>query len=235
MPTANILKTDDDVRRGINHLTNRCVHMKRLHALTGQPPLRRRPAGFPGLARIITEQQLSTASAAAIWSRIETLADPFTAQSILALDQTQLRKAGLSRPKIKTLRALAEHIVDRRLNLTGLHRANPQTVSRRLTTVPGIGPWTADIYALFCLGFSDAFATGDLALQTTVQYAFGYQTRPSAKRLEELAENWRPWRGVAARLLWSSYPALRKAAETGTLSPLTSAKPESLHRTDIRG
>lgn len=215
MPRPLILKTASDIRVGVRALSKRCPRMQALHDLSGVPALRRRPAGFRGLARIITEQQLSTASAAAIWQRVEALADPFTANAVLALDRTALKNAGLSAPKIRTLLILAEHIDDGRLNLKALAPVKPNTVSTRLTTLPGIGPWTADIYAMFCLGFADAFAPGDLALQISAQHTFAFKTRPSSRQLSELAEQWRPWRSVAARLLWSSDTKLRNGAEIG--------------------
>jgi DNA-3-methyladenine glycosylase II len=216
MPGPRILKTQADIEQGVEELIKQCARMKALYSLVGRPALRRRRAGFPGLARIITEQQLSTASAAAIWTRVEALATPFSAEAVLELSPEALKQAGLSAAKISTLLGLAERLCDNVLNLGRLHRATPDTIRETLITVPGIGPWTADIYTLFCLGHADAFAAGDLALQTSAQLTFEMNERPSVRDLEALADQWRPWRGIAARLLWSSYRSLKtRSLKTG--------------------
>ncbi len=199
------IETSEDIAKGCRSLRRRCAVMRRILDRTGSPPLRRHPAGFPGLARIIVGQQLSIASATAIWSRLETGVVPFTATAILSLDEADLKTHGLSRPKIATLRRLAEAANDGRLDFDELDRMDPQAIHERLTAIGGIGPWTADIYILFCLGHRDAFASGDLALREAVCRAGLAATRPSPEELQELAMRWRPWRGVAARLLWAFY------------------------------
>lgn len=176
---------------------------------TGVPPLRRREGGFTGLAAIIVSQQLSVASARAVWARVETVLAPITPERILAATDEEMRLSGLSRPKQRTMRAVAAAIAGGELTLETLETATPEQVHALMTAVSGIGPWTADIYLLFCLGHRDGFAAGDLAIQEAARVAFGLPARPRAAELEALAESWRPWRGVAARLLWAYYAALK--------------------------
>jgi DNA-3-methyladenine glycosylase II len=203
-----IITSERVIRDGVRALRRTCPIMRKVHDATGDPPLRRRPAGFEGLARIIVGQQLSVASATAIWSRTELLCRPFEPAALMALEDPALAAAGLSRPKIRTLRAIATACTEG-LALSALDAASDEDIHAALTAVNGIGPWTADVYIMFCLGRADAFAPGDLALQIGAQKAFGLRKRPDAAKLLRLAERWRPWRGVAARLLWSYYAHLR--------------------------
>jgi DNA-3-methyladenine glycosylase II len=182
---------------------------ERIIARTGAPPLRRRESGFLSLASIIVSQQLSVASARAVWTRVESVLNPLTPERVLAASDEEMRLSGLSRPKQKTLRAVAAAIAERRLDLAGLETATPEFVHEHMTAVSGIGPWTADVYLLFCLGHRDGFAAGDLAVQEAAKVAFNLKVRPKPAELAELAEAWRPWRGVAARLLWAYYAALK--------------------------
>ena len=179
--------------------------MKEVHDLIGDPPLRRREGGFPGLARIVVGQQLSIASADAIWNRVSNGIAPFEPETLAAQSDTALRELGLSRPKVKTLRNVAEAAIAGRIDFAALQTAKPEEVHAQLTAISGIGPWSADIYCLFCIGMPDAFAPADLALQEAARIAFAFESRPSALELSELAERWSPWRGVAARLLWAYY------------------------------
>ncbi len=130
---------------------------------------------------------------------------PFEAAGLLRTDDATLRAAGLSRGKVRTLRALSEAVLAGELDLAALDRAPEEEVREALVAINGIGPWTADIYLLFCLGRGDAFAPGDLALKLAVKSALALDEPPSAAELEAIAEQWRPWRGVAARLLWAFY------------------------------
>lgn len=204
------IETEADIAKGVRALRRACPIMRRAHDIAGDPPLRRRPAGFEGLARIVVGQQLSTASAGAIWGRFVETVQPCTAITMLAASDEALRGVGLSRPKIRTLRALSAAVAAGTLDIEGLVSASDEDVHEALTAVSGIGPWTADIFIMFCLGRADAFAVGDLALQIAAQHVAGLQARPSPAELAELAERWRPWRGVAARLLWAYYPHMRK-------------------------
>jgi DNA-3-methyladenine glycosylase II len=208
---ARTIETDADLREGIRALRRKCAHMRHVHDRAGDPPLRRHAPGFEGLARIIVGQQLSIASAEAIWGRVQAAVRPLGAKAFLGLSDDRLRHAGLSRGKVKTLRAMSEAI-EAGLDLTQLAAAPEDVVHETLTALPGIGPWSADIFLLFCLGRADAFAAGDLALQTAAANALALKERPSRDELLAIAERWRPWRGVAAHMLWAYYkvPAERR-------------------------
>jgi DNA-3-methyladenine glycosylase II len=206
---SRIIVTEDDIRAGVRALRRKCAIMRHVHDVAGHPPLRRRPAGFEGLARVIVGQQLSVASAEAIWLRTAAACRPFEPGALLALSDARLAAAGLSRPKIRTLRAIAEACTGG-LDLAALDQATDDEVHAALTRVVGIGPWTADVYIMFCLGRADAWAPGDLALQMAAQQAMGLEERPGAEALEKIGERWRPWRGVAARLLWAYYAVLKR-------------------------
>jgi DNA-3-methyladenine glycosylase II len=183
--------------------------MRHVHDTTGDPPLRRRPPGFEGLARIIVGQQVSVASANAIWARTAAVCSPFESRVLLSLTDAQLAAAGLSRPKIRTLRAVAD-ACSGSLDLTALSDLSEEEVHTALTGVVGIGPWTADVYIMFCMGRADAWAPGDLALQIAAQQALGLKRRPGTEELRVIGDRWRPWRGVAARLLWAYYAAIKQ-------------------------
>lgn len=202
LPVATF-ETAADLRAGAVALRRLCPVMRRVHDIVGDPPLRRYVPGFEGLARIVVGQQLSIASAAAIWKRTADAVTPFDAKTFLAQDDATLRAAGLSQGKVRTLRAAAVAERDGALTLGG--PVPDDALREALMSVSGIGPWTADIYSLFCLGHADGFAAGDLALQIAVERAFELDTRPNAVALAEMAERWRPWRGVAAHLLWAFY------------------------------
>jgi DNA-3-methyladenine glycosylase II len=203
-----IIDTEADIRAGVKALRRKCPTMRHVHDTAGDPPLRRRPAGFEGLARVIVGQQLSIASAAAIWKRTAAACEPFEPATLLRLTDGKLAGAGLSRPKIRTLRGIATACADG-LDLAALAGASDEEVHAALTAVVGIGPWTADIYIMFCLGRADGWAPGDLALQIAAQRAFALAERPGKDDMMALAERWRPWRGVAARLLWAYYAAVK--------------------------
>ncbi|GEM_PF-137467 len=189
------------------------IVIPKLVASGGPPPLRRREPGFAGLVWIIVSQQVSTASANAIFKRVEANLSPLGAASILAADDAALRACGLSSPKMRALRALAEAVQFGALDLAGLALLGAEDAHRALVAIKGIGPWTADIFLLFCLGHPDAFPAGDLALQEAARLALGLKKRPDDKALRKIAERWRPWRGVAARLLWAYYRAVRQGRE----------------------
>lgn len=217
------IETMADIERGCRSLRRRCSQMRAIYAVAGTPALRRRPDGFEGLARIVVGQQLSIASADAIWGRLSGAIRPFTPTSLATAADAQLRAAGLSRPKIKTLRAAAAAAQDGALCFATLKNAGIEDIHQQLTALPGIGPWTADIYAMFCLGARDAFASGDLALQEAVRISFQLERRPSPSELLEYAEAWRPWRGVAARLLWAYYAKSR----SGTIATANRRAPQN--------
>ena len=177
----------------------------RLLAEAGPPPLRLREPGFEGLVWIILSQQVSVASADAVARRVKAGIVPLDARRLLELGDGELRACGLSGPKIRALRALSTAIVHEGLVLDALATLPPREAHARLTAVKGIGPWTADIFLLFCLGHPDAWPAGDLALQEAARLVLKLKKRPDEARLRKIAERWRPWRGVVARLLWSYY------------------------------
>ncbi|MEQ1672009.1 MAG: DNA-3-methyladenine glycosylase 2 family protein [Hyphomicrobium sp.] len=193
-------------------LGEQCQIMAAIFARTGTPPLRDFTADFAGLAQIVTGQQLSAASAAAIWARVSAAVSPFDASAIRAIAASDLARLGLSPAKIRTLKAVAAAIEEDGFDFAALSAAPDAEVITRLTALHGIGPWTADIYLLFALRRADAFAAGDLALQIAAQRRFKLKDRPAPAKLESLAERWRPWRGAAARLLWADYALDRSSA-----------------------
>jgi DNA-3-methyladenine glycosylase II len=206
------IRTERDLKEGVTALVKSCAHLARVHALAGDPPLRRRPTGFKGLVRVITSQQLSVASAAAIWKRLEATVEPLSPSRFLSVSEQHLRAAGLSKVKVATLRGLAEAVETGSLDLDALPQEPEEVIHARLTALKGIGPWTADIYMLFCLARADAWSPGDLALQVAVRDALELEARPDQALMIELAEAWRPWRAVAARMLWSYYALRRKTS-----------------------
>lgn len=209
-PSApRLIESRDDILAGVTRLRRSCTHMRRAHDLSGEPPLRRDPGGFQGLCHIVVGQMVSLASADAIWSRLLPRVAPFDAGTLLALGEADLRGAGLSGPKIRTLRAVAQAVHTGALDFTDLESRGDGEVRDTLMAISGIGPWTADIYLLFCLGRADAFAAGDLALQVAAEHLLSLDARPTHKELEAIAERWRPWRGVAARQLWAYYRVIK--------------------------
>jgi len=207
-----ILDSDAVLHQGVAALARLDPVMARIIAEGAMPRLRKRDPGFEGLAGIIVSQQLSTASAGAIWARVKERFAPPTPQGILAAPEDELRACGLSGPKIRTLRAIGQAVVSGALPLECLHALPADEAHAVMTRVKGIGPWTADIYLLFCLGHPDAFPAGDLAVQEAARIAYGMESRPKEKALVAFAERWRPWRGVAAKVLWAYY-RLAKARE----------------------
>jgi DNA-3-methyladenine glycosylase II len=168
--------------------------------MTGPLPLRRKKDGFEPLLSAIVSQQVSVAAADAIWRRLKAacLTGP---RNIARASDDELRACGLSRQKTRYARALAEA----RLPFAALREAPTEEVVAALVTVPGIGRWTAEIYAMFSLGRADVFAPADLALQEAARLVFELEARPAERDLRAMAEQWSPWRGVAARLLWAYY------------------------------
>jgi len=214
---VTLLDTEAVLKRGLTALTKADPDMERLVPEGAVPQLRKRPPGFEGLAWIIVGQQVSTASAAAIWGRLRLILDPPVPERFLSLSDAALREAGLSAMKVRAIRATATEIVEGRLPLDRLHALPADEAHNLLTRVKGIGPWTADIYLLFCLGHPDAFPGGDLAVQEAARIAYQLDARPDAKALTALAESWRPWRGVAAKVLWAYY----RVAKAREGSPVT--------------
>ncbi len=199
----------DDIAEGLEALARADPRLAAIAALAGEVPLRRVPSGFESLVSIIVSQQVSRASADAIFARLRRLLDPLTPEAVLASDDALFREAGLSRPKQATLLAIAAEVAEKGLDLDALCGLDPAEATARLTAIRGVGPWTAEIYLLFAAGHPDIFPAGDLALQIAAAEGLGLGVRPSARELYGIAESWSPWRGVAARLLWAYYRALK--------------------------
>ncbi len=197
---GRIIHSPGCVAEGAEWLAARDPAFARALPLVGQLPLRREADGFAALLRAIVGQQVSVASARAIWARLEA-AGLTEAAAMAAASDDDLRAAGLSRQKARYGRALAGAGID----FVGLRGLPDAEVVTRLVAVPGIGVWTAEVYAMFALGRADVFAPGDLALQEAARMLFGLDMRPTDKVLRAMAEDWSPWRSVAARLLWSYY------------------------------
>jgi DNA-3-methyladenine glycosylase II len=204
------LNTQADLEDAIRALVREDPRLKPVLDIAGMPALRQHEPGFAGLAAIVCGQQLSTASAAAIWARVSAAFDPFHHHALRRARADRLGRLGLSAAKIKTLKNIAREIATERLNLDVLANEDADAAHNTLTALHGIGPWTADVYLLFCLGHGDAWPAGDLALQEAVKIGLGLQMRPTARQMAPLAEPWRPMRGAAAHLWWSYYRALKK-------------------------
>ncbi len=183
----------------------------------GQLPLRLHSGGFAGLARIIIGQQVSTASAAAIHARYLENITPNNAKTFLEAGETVWKKIGLSRPKQRTLVAVSEAVLSGTVDTQLLATLEADEAISVLTSIKGIGPWTAEIYMLFCCGHPDIFPAGDLALQEGVRTAFDMDTRPSEKQLRTLAKKWSPYKGIAARLFWAYYSRINSEKSTVSL------------------
>ncbi|MEM6887652.1 MAG: DNA-3-methyladenine glycosylase 2 family protein [Pseudomonadota bacterium] len=200
MTVGRIIDAQADVDEGAAWLAAQHPALERAIAAVGPLPLRRRPDGFAALLSAIVSQQVSVASARAIWSRME--ADGLTTvATVAAADDDRLRAVGLSRQKMHYARALAEAGID----FDGLRDLPDAAVITKLTGVSGIGVWTAEIYAMFSLGRADVFAPGDLALQEAARMIFDLPERPRDRDLRRMAEDWSPWRSVAARLFFTYY------------------------------
>jgi DNA-3-methyladenine glycosylase II len=205
------IDTEEHLKEALDKLLVLDPRLVEVLAVAGHPPMRRRDGGFPGLARIICGQQLSVASAAAIWGRLETKFVPLDHHAILKARTPQLQRVGLSMPKIRTFRHIAHAVRDEHLNIDALAHMPAEAAHAELVKVKGIGPWTADIYLMFCVGHADAFASGDLALQEAARMMLQQtQAARCAKQLEKIARVWKPYRSVAARLLWAYYAAMKK-------------------------
>lgn len=200
-----IIETDADIAEGMAALSAICPRMKAAYAITGPLPLRRRPDGFGELLCAIIGQQVSIASARAIWGRMQG-AGMVTPQACRAASEDELRALGLSRQKARYTGELARAGID----FNALRDMASEHVIQTLVAVPGIGPWTAEVYTMFSLGHADVFAPGDLALQEAARVLYDLAERPKERAFRTMAEDWAPWRSVAARLLWAYYAGLKK-------------------------
>jgi DNA-3-methyladenine glycosylase II len=201
--------TEADLAAAVAVLAARDPGLAMIAARFGVPPLWAREPGFATLVHLVLEQQVSLTSAKAAFDRLVAATDPLTPASLLRLDDAELLAIGFSRQKTRYARALAEAVASGDLDLDALPGADDDEVDRRLTSVPGIGPWTATIYRLMVLLRPDAWPVGDIALAQAVADTRGLDGRPTPGELQAIAEDWRPWRAVAARMLWHHYLSVR--------------------------
>ncbi len=202
---GRIITTTDDIKEGTAWLAANHPQFAEAIDLTGQPPLRRRADGFEALLSAIVSQQISVAAARGIWQRLET-AGAISADAVLALEHEDLRGLGLSNQKATYAKALATAEID----FAALRGQRSEEVVLALTAIKGIGTWTAEIYAMFSLGRADVFAHGDLALQEAARVLYGLNERPKEKAMRVMAQQWSPWRAVAARVLWAYYHVIKE-------------------------
>jgi DNA-3-methyladenine glycosylase II len=199
--------------RALNRLAAADPALARALAEAGRPPPRHRPPGFPALLDIILAQQVSTASARAIAGRLDAaLAGRIEPAGFLALDDAALAAIGFSRAKMRYGRGLAEAVLSRALDLEALARAPDEAAIEALVALKGLGRWSAEVYLLFALNRPDVMPADDLGLLLGLQRADRAEGRPTPRQLRERAEAWRPWRSVAARLLWHYYGWTRRSA-----------------------
>ncbi len=175
----------------------------------GLPSLRAMPGGVEGLLLTITEQFLSLKAAAVIWERLHQRLSPFAPEVILACPADELMKLGLSGAKAKSFHAVALAMCEGRFTPSAMEALDNETVRQHLLILPGVGPWTAEIYLLASLQRADAWPWGDLALQVAVADLFQLENRPDRKTMLELGSSFAPYRAIAARLLWSHYRGLK--------------------------
>jgi DNA-3-methyladenine glycosylase II len=201
---VTVIRKQEDIEAGLEALVRLDPRLLAVAKGAGPVPLRLSEPGFASLASIVVSQMVSRASAQAIWRRIAE-AGGVTASDYAALLPEQVAGFGLSRAKAATLQALARAVSEQHIDLEAICFVEADEALRQLTALPGIGPWTAEVYLMFCAGHPDIFPVGDGALRAAVGQALGFTERPAAKELFMLAEAWRPWRSVAARLFWAYY------------------------------
>jgi DNA-3-methyladenine glycosylase II len=190
---------------GCRALAEREPALASLLARNGTPPLWRRDPGFPTLVRLVLEQQVSLASAAAAYGRLDARLGEVTPEGFLALSDAELLEIGFSRQKARYVRLLSAALSDGEFDLAAADRLDDEVAMAHLQQLVGVGPWTAGNYLLFALGRADVWPTGDRALAVSLGRTLGRDAPPSYEEADEMAEAWRPWRAVAARLLWHDY------------------------------
>ena len=204
----------DELCRAVELLAGECDVMAAAKDTTPVPEWRRRDASYMGLARIIAFQQISTTAAAAIWGRVESLLGDVSPVEVLKTDDETLRGCGLSRPKVRHLKSIASAIEKGVLDLDRVASASDDAAREELVAVKGIGPWTADVYLMFALGRSDLFPHADVGLLEAYRMLKDDEDRLTPKVFLSTAEKWRPYRSVAAHMLWAHINHVR-ARQTG--------------------
>ena len=207
---THFLHTEDDLRDGLAQLIIIDPRLGPVAEKAGVFKLRRREGGYPGLCAIVCGQQLSVASAAAIRDRLFKALEPFHHDAVRKARPDKLKRLGLSNNKIKAIKEIGKAVAANHIDLDAIGNMDADVAHEALVALHGVGPWTADIYLLFCLGHADAFPAGDLAVQEAARIALNLRKRPDAKALTKIAETWRPWRGVAAHLMWAYYHVVKK-------------------------
>lgn len=208
--TRSVVLTNRSLQLAAADLANYDSHLRQIHSAYGPPPMWRRATGFSTLVKIILEQQVSLRSAAAVFDRLNNGIQPFEPEQLIKRGELQLRSIGLTRQKAAYVIQLASAIAEGELRLDRLARLNDAAARDSLMRIKGIGAWSADVYLLMAMRRSDIWPAGDLALAVAVKELRRLDQRPSPDQLEKLAESWRPYRAVAARMLWQYYLA-RKA------------------------
>ncbi|WP_137046236.1 DNA-3-methyladenine glycosylase [Pseudolabrys sp. FHR47] len=207
---THFLHTQGDLEAGLLELIRIDPRLAPVAETAGAFNLRRREGGYPGLCAIVCGQQLSTASAAAIRDRLFKAFDPFHHDAVVTARSDKLKRLGLSNAKIKAIKEIGKAVSTGAIDLNAVGEMDADAAHQLLTALHGVGPWTADIYLLFCLGHADAFPAGDLAVQEAARIALNLRKRPDPKALTKIAESWRPWRGVAAHLMWAYYHVVKR-------------------------
>ncbi len=198
------MKSQAELESALSVLADRDSLIARVRAQTGAVTMHERVTGFRGLARTIVGQQLSTASAGAIWLRLSSFLNEFTPAEVLAAEPDKLRSLGLSGSKVRSLRAVSE-AAQTGFDFVSLESLPSEEAAARLVTLKGVGPWTADVYLMFCAGHPDRFAPGDLALRKAVTHALGAASLIEIDALGSLSARWRPFRTAAAFLFWAYF------------------------------
>ena len=207
-----IIRTNKDIHAGCEALAESDPMLARAIGIAGPPPLRRRAGGFEAVLQSIMGQQLSVASARAIWGRLADTCGQVTPERVLALSDEECRAAGLSRQKMVYSRELARAVDEGRLKFRALARMPDEDAIAAMTQVKGVGRWTAEMYLMFALGRPDVWPVDDLAVVEAVRRLKGLEERPNRKEMAAIGEAWRPWRSVAARLMWHFYRKLPPGA-----------------------
>lgn len=207
---TNRLDSAEALDLHLDALQRRDPRLAAVRAFAGPFAPRITPPGFVGLAKVICGQQLSVASARAIWGRFELLDGALEPARYLTLSEEQVRATGFSGGKYRTVRTIAEAIIDGALDFERIEQLDAEAAVAVLTALKGVGPWTAELYLMFCAGHPDIFPAGDLALQKAVHHALGLTTRPSVKQLIEIAAPWAPHRASAALLFWRYFAAIKE-------------------------
>jgi DNA-3-methyladenine glycosylase II len=230
---THFLHTEADLLAGLAELVKLDPRLAPVAETAGAFSLRRREGGYAGLCAIVCGQQVSVASAAAMRDRLFAAFVPFGHESVTAARTDKLKRLGLSNAKIKSIKEIAKAVGKGAIDLNAVGEMEADAAHALLTALHGVGPWTADIYLLFCLGHADAFPAGDLAVQEAARIALALRERPDAKQLTKIAEAWRPWRGVAAHLLWAYYHAVKKrdVVPVGTTVKMTRTKKTPVKKT----